>query len=189
MNFKHNSATVKNIHTNHLYMKRILFTLIPLCLVFVVKAQTLSPQVISTAGDYFEVPGVGSLSWTLGEPVVETFTGTAGNVILTQGFQQPEDFGVGITEVKAGNLFANLYPNPTLNDVTLDLTYDQTAILELQIVDLLGRVLYEAELDVVTGQMKSFNLDISSLVAGMYLVRVTDNGQVVDTYRVQKATR
>jgi hypothetical protein len=49
-------------------------------------AQTLSPQVIASAGGYSTVGNV-SLSWTLGE----TFTTTLenGNSILTQGFQQP----------------------------------------------------------------------------------------------------
>ena len=46
-------------------------------------------QVVATSGGYFEGENV-TLSWTLGEPVVETFTGN--NVVLTQGFQQPYNF-------------------------------------------------------------------------------------------------
>ncbi len=46
-------------------------------------------QVISTSGGHFENENI-SMSWTVGEPVIETFT--AGNVILTQGFQQPWSF-------------------------------------------------------------------------------------------------
>ncbi|MEZ5082109.1 MAG: hypothetical protein R2750_01450 [Bacteroidales bacterium] len=54
-------------------------------------AQSVSPEVISSAGDYYEGTNV-SLSWTLGEIATETYTN--GNVILTQGFQQP--FGITI---------------------------------------------------------------------------------------------
>jgi hypothetical protein len=87
-NSKHHSL-IKNKH-----MKR-LFILIPLIAWFLpVSAQTLSPEVISSAGGYFENTDA-SLSWTLGETVTETFTGT--NVILTQGFQQP--FGIQITGI------------------------------------------------------------------------------------------
>ena len=67
-------------------MKKILFCLVIFFIPFVISAQSVSPEVISSSGDYFE--GVnGSLSWTLGEIATETYT--AGNIILTQGFQQP----------------------------------------------------------------------------------------------------
>ncbi len=51
--------------------------------------QTNAQQVIATSGGYYENENI-SLSWTVGEPVIETFT--AGDVILTQGFQQPWSF-------------------------------------------------------------------------------------------------
>jgi len=53
--------------------------------IFQAKAQ----QVVSTSGGYYEGENL-SLSWTLGEPVIETFN--SGNLILTQGFQQPYNF-------------------------------------------------------------------------------------------------
>ncbi len=48
--------------------------------IFQAKAQ----QVVATAGGYYEGDNL-SLSWTLGEPVIETFN--SGGLILTQGFQ------------------------------------------------------------------------------------------------------
>jgi hypothetical protein len=50
------------------------------------EAQTLSPKVMPSSGGYFSAGGK-SLSWTMGETF--TYTLTAGNVKLTQGFQQP----------------------------------------------------------------------------------------------------
>jgi len=49
-------------------------------------AQSVSPEVISSAGDYYEGANA-SLSWTLGEIATETYDN--GTNILTQGFQQP----------------------------------------------------------------------------------------------------
>ncbi len=67
-------------------MKKIFGFLFTILVPLFISAQSVSPQVISSSGDYYE--GVNaSLSWTLGEIATETFT--AGNVILTQGFQQP----------------------------------------------------------------------------------------------------
>lgn len=50
-------------------------------------AQTLSPKVLPTTGNYFQAGGV-SLSWTLGETA--TLTLQNGAVVLSQGEQQPE---------------------------------------------------------------------------------------------------
>lgn len=49
-------------------------------------SQTLSPTVINSTGEYFQ-NGTMSLSYSVGEPVVETFG--AGTYFFTQGFQQP----------------------------------------------------------------------------------------------------
>jgi len=65
--------------------KILLITIAIVALIFQAKAQ----QVIASSGGYFEGENV-SLNWTVGEPVIETFTG--GNLILTQGFQQPYNF-------------------------------------------------------------------------------------------------
>jgi len=59
-----------------------LIILIYAALSFQAKAQ----QVIASSGGFYEGENI-NLSWTLGEPVIETFSG--GGVILTQGFQQP----------------------------------------------------------------------------------------------------
>ena len=48
-------------------------------------SQSNELEVIATSGDYFEEAGI-SLSWTLGETIIETFSNE--NFILTQGFQQ-----------------------------------------------------------------------------------------------------
>lgn len=48
--------------------------------------QTLSPNVLSSSGGFYSSGG-NTLSFTLGEPVHQTFS--SGNVMLTQGEQQP----------------------------------------------------------------------------------------------------
>lgn len=68
---------------------RIVFFKVILCMgiSFACGAQTLSPSVIPAMGGYYTTPS-GSLSWTVGETMVQTLTD--GSRILTQGFQQPE---------------------------------------------------------------------------------------------------
>ena len=67
-------------------MKKISTLLVGLAISLTITAQSVSPEVVASAGDYFEGTNA-SLSWTLGEIATETYSN--GNIILTQGFQQP----------------------------------------------------------------------------------------------------
>jgi hypothetical protein len=59
----------------------ILFMLIP----GLISAQTISPEVIASSGNYFS-NSAGSLSWSFGEPIIKTFDKS--EAALTQGFHQ-----------------------------------------------------------------------------------------------------
>ena len=66
-------------------MKKIL-CISALCFLFRMSdAQTLKPDIVATAGNYYS-NATGSLSWSMGEPITATYSG--GSNILTQGFQQ-----------------------------------------------------------------------------------------------------
>ncbi len=69
-------------------MKNILLSTIALTFLACI-FQANAQQVVASSGGYFESENL-SLSWTLGEPVIETFSN--GDLILTQGFQQPYNF-------------------------------------------------------------------------------------------------
>jgi len=72
--------------------------------------QIYAQELISSAGGYYEGNNL-SLSWSLGEPVTETFTG--GGVILTQGFQQPYSFYLQqILNIPAGWSGVSAYLDP-----------------------------------------------------------------------------
>jgi len=76
-----------------------------------INAQSLSPRVISSAGGFF-AGGSATLSVTVAEmTMVQTFVQPAN--ILTQGFQQPEQFTTAIEENDniAGEV--SIFPNPT----------------------------------------------------------------------------
>jgi hypothetical protein len=66
--------------------------LIPLTIALAMIAgisQSNAQQVIATGGGWYQTENI-TMSFTIGEPVIETFSG--GDVILTQGFQQPYSF-------------------------------------------------------------------------------------------------
>lgn len=144
-------------------------------------------EVIASAGGYFSDPTLGSLSWTLGETVVETFNNNSVNIILTQGFQQPDEKKeVGVRSIAPNSVFANVYPNPTIGNIRIDLKYDNTSRIRIELVDMLGRVLHSSEIDVIKAQMNNYQLDVSPLAAGMYMFRLSDEGKSLSTYKFQK---
>lgn len=78
-------------------------------------APTHAQQVIASGGGTFENQNL-SLSFTIGEPVTETFAGT--DFILTQGFQQPYSFYLRqILNIPAGWSGVSTYLDPLSKSV------------------------------------------------------------------------
>ncbi len=78
-----------------------------------------SQQVISAAGG----SGSGSnvqLSWTVGEPVIETFTGSS--AILTQGFHQSKLLVTALDPMLFPGLTLTVFPNPVSSSLQLEVT-------------------------------------------------------------------
>ena len=118
-------------------MYRILIIIITLLSV-AVRAQTLSPTVISSTGG-FSSNSSGSLSYTTGEmTMVQTFS--ANNNILTQGFQQPNDVTVGLLDLnteEAGQFV--LYPNPAIDNLYYGFRFPESGRVEIALFNVLGQ--------------------------------------------------
>jgi hypothetical protein len=164
-------------------MIKVIFSFSIIILSLISYAQSLTPQVIASAGNYFD-NGTVSLSWTLGEPVIETYT--SANTILTQGFHQPELLTVGIATVMPRNTFMSIYPNPTMHNVTFDLKYFDNAIIKIDIINNLGQIVSSQNIDVKKEHLSSHVLNMNHLASGMYQIRVTDKGQLVNNYKINK---
>jgi|GEM_PF-1131841 len=88
-----------------------------------------------------------------------------GKVILAYTF-------LGLDEM--ASVEAKLYPNPAINNVTIELT-DKNAVAELTLVDLLGNILHTS---MIAG---SSTIDLSNFTSGVYVVRLNNNGQTSST--------
>lgn len=132
-------------------------------------AQSIERSVIGAAGG-FATSANGSLSWTAGETAISTLS--AGSVILTQGFQQPEIPASSIKSVSANNNIT-VFPNPSngifqvkLNQALLN----NVAGLNADVFDGSGKLVAQrtVALDQTTGSM-----DLSHLPSGIYNLRIT----------------
>lgn len=115
-------------------------------------AQQLSVQ--SGGGNYTESGG-GSVSWTLGEVVIQT--GVSGTHDATQGFQQGNIYVTGLEEIP--ELQISVYPNPAVDNFTIN----APEFLTLNIYNSTGQLVLNQQLN------EGNNLvDVTGLARGTY---------------------
>jgi len=159
-------------------LRKILFLLAFLC-VWKLDAQTLYPEVMSTFGGDAQTTAV-QLTWTAGEPFYTTVA--SNETILTQGFNQTL---VVIEVVTIAPQFEEyqlaVYPNPTPNILNISMKAGLKNALILQIFDLQGRLLHTQK-----AQQNMERVDFSKFTNGVYLLKISDNQQVIKTFKIQK---
>ena len=143
-------------------------------------SQSISPEVIATAGDHFTGTNV-QMSWTIGEIAIETLE--SGSAILTQGFHQPN---LMITSVKdlAKDISVNIYPNPTSEIVHVELN-DYLTGFQLVLSDNSGRIL-TTKASLSSDSIHQF--DLSGFASGIYFLRVINGDQQnLKTFKIIKS--
>jgi|GEM_PF-2597034 len=120
-----------------------------------------------------------SRTWTTSFPAADSF-----NVCLTVtdgaatanycGWVRVRDFGVGIDEVSALEA-TTMTPNPTTGKVTI--SADVTGPVSVTMVDMLGETVKTFSGEANGSFSKTY--DVSSLSAGVYLVKIANGGNVV----------
>ncbi|MEM7038661.1 MAG: T9SS type A sorting domain-containing protein [Bacteroidota bacterium] len=126
-----------------------------------VRAQSLAPEVLATAGAS-DSAAAGQLHWTAGEAVINTLT--AGGNILTQGFHQTQLTVTALEESTPEGL--EVFPNPVSE--TLFLRSGQPLNAKIELVDMHGRVVRTRE--IVDAHQQT--LDVRALSEGTYILNV-----------------
>lgn len=160
-------------------MKKISLILLSFISFQVAICQSIAPDVISSAGNYHD-NGTVSISWTLGEGVIETFSD--GNNMLTQGFQQ-SNYDIVAIETLEDNLNISLYPNPTSQFLNLEWEITGNSEIIIELFDVQGKLLINKTF-VETTSKKQINL--STFPSAAYMLRVSKGNKVVKTYKVTK---
>ena len=128
----------------------------------------------------------GSASYTVGQMVYTTTSGTSGSV--SQGIQQPFEISVetGI-EQKGIDLQCTVYPNPVTDYLLLNIDdnivqeYLQTSKLSYQLFDTKGQV-------IATNKIKTTKtkIEMNNLTQGNYLLRIVENDKAIKTFKIVK---
>ncbi len=163
--------------------KIVLSSAIVFCSLFA-KAQTSSPDVISSSGGFAIGTGFTN-SYTLGQgSLPETFN--AGTFILTQGFQQPPDFTTGFAPTSDPFSFGT-FPNPTNGQFSLQYDLENPSEITIEVFDVLGQSVYSEISSQPTGH-QIHSVDISNQQNGIYFIRCSIKSTAGITIHTSKIT-
>jgi len=79
---------------------------------------------------------------------------------------------VVVLEVSGQPSGYTVYPNPTADQITLELEADKTELVEIEVIDLLGRTLLRKSFSISNGK-NQLEMDLSKLSAGTYIYKIT----------------
>jgi hypothetical protein len=152
------------------YLRAFLFVWVSGCCQFA-DAQTLPRSVISSSGDQF-FSAAGSLEWTLGEIMTETYSQEDG--FLTQGFQQP--YRIIVTSLSDQESGILIYPNPVFDFVYVKTDPDHEWQVEL--FDLHGKRLVTP----IEREDSRTQVDLRGLGNAIYLLGISNTTTGTKTY-------
>ena len=140
-------------------------------------------EVILPAGGNASGSGGSSVSYSIGQIVYTTHTGTNGSE--AQGVQQPYEISVviGIPEANGINLSVTAYPNPTSDYLTLEVGNYDSANLQYLIFDVSGKLL-----QTIDAQGPTTQIEIRALAPGNYFVKVLDNKEEIKVFKIIKTS-
>lgn len=159
---------------------KILNTLvIGLMLCFSAQAQTLQPGLLSASGGSGASPS-GSLSWSVGELAVSTFSSEGQQ--LTQGFYQNDMALTPVFEVGRHSISMEVFPNPSTQQIFIERRGKELPEQRFILFNFLGQSQLSGNL---TGEVTS--IDLNTLPAQTYFLQIFGHaGRQLAVFKIQK---
>lgn len=170
-----------------MHLRKIVLRLIQLqlsisALPMPISAQSLSPAVISSGGNFYQHSGL-TVSQTFGElSLTKTYFN---NLILTQGFQQPEIILNAVQNTDEGNPLFVVYPNPADTYLNIIVHFSDFDNCNIDIIDVDGRMIHHHVLNHSLPSMERITLNTSEWVSGLYslTLHAEKDGRYTNTNR------
>jgi len=135
-------------------------------------------EVIASAGGYNSASGI-SLSWTLGETIIPTFTSP--NLILTHGFQQ-QVIITAVEENFENQVKITVFPNPASDNVNIAFEQPVEGEVQIMILNSLGNLV---RTEFIEPAMVEKQVNLQDLPAGIYYFKLV-KGKLNNVYKVVK---
>lgn len=158
-------------------MKSLLFILLTV-LIVKLSPSIQAQEVIASSGNHFQNENF-SISWTLGETMIETFESS--DMLLTQGFQQPLMIVSTMVEEPDLEFQVTAYPNPTSAHVNISTDIGQTQSLIYRVYDVQGRLISSNNL-LGTETRVAFD----DFQPGTYFIQIVRDEKPVKTFKIIK---
>jgi hypothetical protein len=78
-----------------------------------------------------------------------------------------------------------VYPNPTSNELNIDIYTTKAENSTIKILDMSGRILKEIQTKLFVGA-NSIQTNISELATGIYTVQILENNKITQVSKVEK---
>ena len=133
-------------------------------------AQSISREVISSGGKENNA-GAFTVYSTIGELSVQTYTNPS--LILTQGFEQPENIlitGVPSNSITSDYLIS-IFPNPAIDKVTIVNMNGKT--FHIEVLDINGQLIKQNLFGTVS--LNRYDVDLSDLGSGIYFISISNS--------------
>lgn len=150
-------------------MRKIVFTLVLCSAGGIAFCQTVTPTVLASDGGY-ATSAQGSVAWTIGEPVVETYAGSSN--ITTMGFQQPVVDLTTLISEQDKNSAILVYPNPVKDELSISFAGLREGTYQLELHDALGKLIYQGNAD-ISGTSVHYIIKMGEVAAGAYFLNVS----------------
>jgi hypothetical protein len=148
---------------------------------------SITQSVIASTGGFISTSNY-SISSTAGEAMVSTKT--TSSIALTQGFHQPlssSSTSTPIEKVSIDEFSMVVYPNPTSDHISIEITTDANIDVSIEIIDVLGKTCGEI---IRLNQLKDqsvYQYNLSAFAPGLYYLKVTSTNEMYNkVIRIQK---
>jgi len=159
-------------------MKRILFLLVTA--LFTLSAASQKQEVIASAGGYNVATGI-SISWTLGETIIPTFTSQDGTIVLTHGFQQ-QLIITTVEETLETMVTVTVFPNPASEIVNIEFEQPVDGEIKLVLLNSQGKFV---RTDVIEAATVIKQINLQEFPSGIYYLKLI-KGKLSNVYKVVK---
>jgi hypothetical protein len=148
-------------------------------------SQQVDRAIYSSAGRHATKNSL-SIAYNIGEPI--TFTGTGMDVILSQGFEQPDQ--PIITNIPSSDRVMDIlaFPNPVMDQLHVRITSGIiNSDLRFELFDLLGKKISLLNPSASSVLNSTFSFDLSYCKPGIYFITVSAPNYVYNnTFKIIK---
>lgn len=169
-------------------MRRIYQLLAPIGIIIftslIANGQSIERFVFGSFGESVNNSGI-TFTYAVGEPITPTYFSLPNNLILTQGFLQPEKTDISFVESYTSQMGDfSIFPNPCIGSFFIQTDTDKTFGFQLHNTD--GKLLIDSKSFQKFFQNQAI-VNIGNLAPAIYYLRILDpKNQLISNFKLIK---